>query len=59
MFGFEWGQEVISNSVDDTWAIAEALVKKLPALVLAKPALYRELRWRWGLRSRSQVLPSQ
>ena len=31
MFGFEWGQEVISNSVDDTWAIAEALVKKLPA----------------------------
>ncbi|MCK5528659.1 MAG: tRNA (adenosine(37)-N6)-threonylcarbamoyltransferase complex ATPase subunit type 1 TsaE [Kiritimatiellae bacterium] len=30
MLKFEWDQEIISNSVDDTWAIAAALVSELP-----------------------------
>ena len=30
MSEIEWGQETISNSVDETWAIAQALVEELP-----------------------------
>lgn len=31
MLEIQWNQEVKSNSVDDTWAIAAALVKELPS----------------------------
>ncbi len=30
MLEFEWGREYISNSVEDTWAVAASLVSELP-----------------------------
>ncbi len=30
MLEFEWGREYISNSVEDTWAVAASLVAELP-----------------------------
>ena len=34
MSAFKWEQETISNSVDETWAIAKALVDELPQRVV-------------------------
>lgn len=41
MSEFQWNQEIISNSVEETWAIAAALVSELP--VRAVLALHGDL----------------